>query len=359
MTRPRLSPRDRRALIGGAMALAVMAGGSRGRPVWLHWRGDTRAAAEEAVSEAARAEAGLAGLRTTVDSLKVRRDRLLAASAALFGAESPGAAAAALSSDVSGAASSAGLRLGTIEMEADAASRGMLSAVRVRGSAEGDIRAVAAFLMELERGPRLLAVERIELGADGPRWRRGRGRDAPAGFHRGGAGVDRPPQDEVTRRLRHVTLLLWGAAAIAGASAAAAWRPPHATEVGVRIPTAADAAGRRPSESQLASATDAVVEHDPFRLDRRPSETPFQAAPAEAPPAEPDAAPAPTLTLTGTVGGPPWDAIVEGIPGHEGGVAVRRGDRFGDLTVRSVGADSAVVSSPDSTWVLRLKGAGR
>lgn len=101
-------------------------------------------------------------------------------------------------------------------------------------------------------------------------------------------------------------------------------------------------------------ATD-VIQRDPFRLSRRPSQVPFiadtlvAAVSAEAKPA------APALLLAGIVGGPPWAAIIEGVPGREGPVVVYRGDTLAGLRVRDVRSDRAVVSSVDTTWVLTIK----
>ena len=37
-------------------------------------------------------------------------------------------------------------------------------------------------------------------------------------------------------------------------------------------------------------------------------------------------APAPRLTLRGVIGGPPWDVIIDGIPGRPAGTVMRDGD---------------------------------
>ena len=65
--------------------------------------------------------------------------------------------------------------------------------------------------------------------------------------------------------------------------------------------------------------------------------------------------PKPRLSLNGLVGGPPWEAIVEGLPGHEGSYVVRAGDSVGGLKIRSVRHDGATIRGMDTTWVLKLE----
>jgi hypothetical protein len=59
--------------------------------------------------------------------------------------------------------------------------------------------------------------------------------------------------------------------------------------------------------------------------------------------------------LRGIIGGPPWSAILEGIPGREGSVVLRRGDTIAALRVRAVRRDTVVVEGADTTWRLTVK----
>lgn len=107
----------------------------------------------------------------------------------------------------------------------------------------------------------------------------------------------------------------------------------------------------------LHTAAAEVVETDPFRLERHPAAVPFDpqggtargAAPPPAPP------PRPALALGGILGGPPWEAILEGIPARTQGMVIQSGESIGDLRVRSIGPDTVVVDGPDTTWILTLK----
>jgi hypothetical protein len=66
------------------------------------------------------------------------------------------------------------------------------------------------------------------------------------------------------------------------------------------------------------------------------------------------APPKPMLRLRGLVGGPPWDALIEGIPGHEGAVVARVGQTLGGITVRAVRRDTVIARGMDTTWKLTI-----
>ncbi|HET7463778.1 MAG TPA: hypothetical protein VFJ82_21160 [Longimicrobium sp.] len=158
----------------------------------------------------------------------------------------------------------------------------------------------------------------------------------------------------------HVEALLW---ALALAIGVAAWRqaravvPPEAAQPAAR--PAAPPEPLRFSAGQMAQAAGSIARGDPFRLDRRPSPVAFNALPNGVeggmgmPPAPPPP-PRPQLSVSGIVG-PPWAALLDGVPGRDGSVMVRAGERVGELTVRRVGPDGVVVVGMDTTWRLSLK----
>jgi hypothetical protein len=61
----------------------------------------------------------------------------------------------------------------------------------------------------------------------------------------------------------------------------------------------------------------------------------------------------PMLTLK-AIAGPPWRAIIDGLPGQPNAVVVGVGSVFDRLTIKSVSRDNVVVQTPDATWVLSL-----
>jgi hypothetical protein len=111
---------------------------------------------------------------------------------------------------------------------------------------------------------------------------------------------------------------------------------------------------RRIDPDSIARASAYIVANNPFRLSRQPATVAYSPAleglaPLTVRP------PRPALVLLGIVGGPPWSAILEGIPGRDGSVMVRRGDSLGTLIVRAVGRDTVIIKGADTTWRLTVK----
>lgn len=157
-------------------------------------------------------------------------------------------------------------------------------------------------------------------------------------------------------------LALWSLAALLVVGAAAEWQLMRAhaviaarSAVESRAATALASGGFATADS-LAAWMRAAVDRDPFRLLRHPSPIAYQAVfdgvPASPAPPKPSH---PALALAGIVGGPPWAALVEGIPGREGATVVRAGDTLGGLRIRAVGRDTVIVRGADTTWKLVLK----
>jgi hypothetical protein len=157
--------------------------------------------------------------------------------------------------------------------------------------------------------------------------------------------------------LRIAEPVLWGTTAlvalVAGVRAHQASSEPAAPAPVVwTLPREAD----RPDPDSLVAAAHRVSRSDPFRLDRRPADVPFGATAAVGTPSPPAPGIArPKLSLSGTVGGPPWVALLDGVPGREGSVLLRVGDTLGGLKARAVTATTATISGFDTTWKLTLK----
>jgi len=155
---------------------------------------------------------------------------------------------------------------------------------------------------------------------------------------------------------RRIEIALWGVAAlllvIAGIGARSS---PFANDrtASVGLP-AAPALGE--SRKPTAEIRNSIADRDPFRLARHPSPVAYrpELEGFVPPPAQPRP-PKPALVLTGMLGGPPWEALIEGIPEHNGALLVHEGDKFGDLRVRAIRRDSVIISSADTTWRLGLK----
>ncbi|MEP6493401.1 MAG: hypothetical protein ABJF01_12030 [bacterium] len=111
-------------------------------------------------------------------------------------------------------------------------------------------------------------------------------------------------------------------------------------------------------DDSLAAAEDVVVTNDPFRLSNSAPTVRYDPATDGTGPGGVVAAPAPlrpVLVLKAIVGGPPWEAVIDGFPGHPDGTIAQQGSRFDKLVVRAVTRDSVIVQAPDTSWVLSFR----
>ena len=115
---------------------------------------------------------------------------------------------------------------------------------------------------------------------------------------------------------------------------------------------------RRLAADSLDTITDAaeiVIANDPFRLANAPSTTRYDPTADETTGSwAPPVVVRPVLTLKAIVG-PPWQALVDGIPGQPAGAIVRTGGVFDKLVARTVTRDSVVIQGPDTAWVLSFR----
>ncbi len=150
---------------------------------------------------------------------------------------------------------------------------------------------------------------------------------------------------------------LWAVAIALGAAAGVGARAPRDAQVpGVRAVSAPTAPPEHVTRSDIDVAVIALTEADPFRAGRHPSPIAYQPTRDGAPPPPPRAT-RPGLAVSGIIGGPPWSAVLEGVPGREGGSVVRTGDTLGGLQVRAVRRDTVVVIGMDTTWRLTVRRA--
>lgn len=161
---------------------------------------------------------------------------------------------------------------------------------------------------------------------------------------------------------RHAEVLLWALAALVLLLGWHRWRSAE-PEGGPARTLAALAAPAEPAlvrRERLSEAARTVAEGNPFRLDRAPAPSGFPRPGEEGmyadapPPYEPPPPPRPQLSVSG-IAGPPWRAVLEGVPEREGGVVVQRGDVLGELRIRDVTATTVVVAAPDTTWRLTVR----
>jgi hypothetical protein len=170
---------------------------------------------------------------------------------------------------------------------------------------------------------------------------------------------------------RRMEALLWTLALGMLLLGAARWRGADAAgEAPAGALAVTPAEPRRVPRERLAAAGATITGGNPFRLDRAPAPLGFTPPgmpgmpmgpgmmpgmpTGEMPIYAPPPPPRPALAVSGIVG-PPWQALLEGVPGREGAVVVRAGDVLGDLRIRDIDQNVVVVAAPDTTWRLTVR----
>lgn len=159
----RLSKRDRRALVVCVVVIVTMLTVGRGVPALLRWERNVRIASVEMQTEALRAQHSLSLLPDVLDSLEQRNARLQEMASAVFGGETPDAAASALASWISSIAVLSGSDLGAVYVQSDSSTNGVFTDVSVRGDLVTDVRGLTEFLFGVERGPQVLAFRELTV----------------------------------------------------------------------------------------------------------------------------------------------------------------------------------------------------
>lgn len=124
-------------------------------------------------------------------------------------------------------------------------------------------------------------------------------------------------------------------------------RPRVASSSG--IPALAVMSTRTLTGAAYDSAVSAVIAGNLFRRDRSPATEMAQATTISKTPLQ-----RPHIELRGLMGGPPWQALIDGVPGHPSSVLMRVGESVGGITVSSIRAGSVVVRGADTVWHLTL-----
>jgi hypothetical protein len=150
---------------------------------------------------------------------------------------------------------------------------------------------------------------------------------------------------------------LWTASLASGAATIRELRSPGSNVAQVPVRAASVSVDMTPpDESEFVHAAELITASDLFRVQRHPAAVRFQvdtvAVSAQSP-----SLPATTLALAGIIGGPPWEALVEGLPNRDGATLVKRGDVFGSIKIVRVTRDSVVIVMPDSLRTFGLKRA--
>lgn len=122
----------------------------------------------------------------------------------------------------------------------------------------------------------------------------------------------------------------------------------HPAAIGSPSPVGPDTVALALSAARLRS-------RDPFRLERKPADVrynPWGTIAASAPAPAPSR---PALALVGLVGGPPWNALLEGVPGRETGMLLQLGDSAAGIRFVALRGDTVVLAGFDTTWSLAAR----
>ena len=137
----------------------------------------------------------------------------------------------------------------------------------------------------------------------------------------------------------------------AGALARAATAP-------IGAPSNSPTSLQRPSHPRAADYPDslafAVASRDPFRAARRPADVAYDPLRAASPAAS-EAAPKPTLVLSGIVWGAVPEAVLEGLPGIDGSRLIHERDLVAGLLVKRIERNRVVIAGMDTVWTLTVR----
>ena len=309
--------RDRRTVLMGVGVVTVLLALSRGVPAWKSWRTSHDAKMtklRERVAFTRDARRLIPALR---DSLGARRARLTSLDERIIVAATPALAAAMLGALVERMADSANLKVSSLDLRGDSVVHAAATTVSVRLSGEGDVVGLQAFLQGVDAHSQPMVVRELSVSQSDPVSPDDRPELLRFDFRIEGAAVMRADGDARLRTPQHAF---------------------HSAIVG------------------SARAAPTFAEHDPFRFSRRPARVRYSVAPTSLVAAVPTPFhdPRPTMTLRAIAGGPPWHALIDGVPGHPQPTLVQPGTVLQRLVVRRVTRDTVVIRDPDTTWVLTL-----
>lgn len=163
-----MSQHDRRILMVGLSAIAVLLAASRLGPSAIDWYLVTLASADSLISVVAREEASIRALPITRDSLVARTVRLASLDSAILEGKTPALAGATLSEVISDYAEESKAQVGNVQLRIDsAAATAAFVKVGAHASVKGDLAAITRFLARVESGPTLLAVRGLEMISEG------------------------------------------------------------------------------------------------------------------------------------------------------------------------------------------------
>lgn len=163
-----MTPRDRRALFMGAIAIGIAVLGLRVLPAAARRVTDARVVLRERATLLARTREEMSSLPTLRDSAAVLSQALIALAPQVLSGSTSAEAGADLSGRMNLAASRAPARIERIDALPDSSGDGRLGRVRVHGVLETDVRGLVALLRAFDAGAEVLRLDDLRVQAPDP-----------------------------------------------------------------------------------------------------------------------------------------------------------------------------------------------
>ena len=163
----RISAKERRTVAVGALVMITAWAVLRAAPHAIQRTEALRARAALASASLVRAREVVAAEPAARESLAARAGRLVAIAPRLLGGETAAEATSELASLVGGAAAMRQVRLVQQDARPDSGAS-VFTRITMRLEAEGDVGGIAAWLADLEEGPKLISVVSLSVNAPEP-----------------------------------------------------------------------------------------------------------------------------------------------------------------------------------------------
>jgi type II secretory pathway component PulM len=163
-----MTPRDRRALLLGGLAIAGAVLGLRVLPWAVRRATEAEAVLRERATLLARTREELASLPTLRDSAAVLSQALVALAPQVLSGSTPAEAGADLSGRMNLAASRAPAKVERLDPLPDSSGNGRLGRVRVHAALETDVRGLIALIRAIDAGDEVLKLDELRVEAPEP-----------------------------------------------------------------------------------------------------------------------------------------------------------------------------------------------
>jgi len=163
-----MTPRDRRALLIGGIAIAGAVLGLRVLPWAVRRVAEAHAVLRERAMLLARTREEMASLPRLRDSVAVLSQALVALAPQVLSGSTPAEAGADLSGRMNLAASRAPAKVERLDPLPDSSGDGRLGRVRVHAALETDVRGLIALIRAIDAGDEVLKLDEIRVEAPEP-----------------------------------------------------------------------------------------------------------------------------------------------------------------------------------------------